>query len=201
MKVYIGPYKNWIGPYQLADMIPFISEDTSFRIGTWLSKTWVNTVCEWIDSKQQRNIKVRIDKYDTWNMNDTLAHIILPMLKQLKATKHGSQFVDDEDVPVHMRHGDPEGYDNWVHYKWDWVLNEIIWAFEQELNDDWEAQFTHGTPVYVDEEVEHEKYGTCYTFKQTNPDYWVDREGIKEYNERINNGIRLFGKYYRGLWD
>ena len=201
MKVYIGPYKNWIGPYQLADMIPFISEDTSFRIGTWLSKTWINSVCEWIDSKRQRKIKVRIDEYDTWNMNDTLAHIILPMLKQLKATKHGSQFVDDEDVPVHMRHGDPEGYDNWVHYKWDWVLNEIIWAFEQELNDDWEAQFTHGTPVYVDEEVEHEKYGTCYTFKQTNPDYWVDREGIKAYNDRINNGIRLFGKYYRGLWD
>ena len=201
MKVYIGPYKNWVGPYQLADMIPFISEDTSFRIGTWLSKTWVNDVCEWYYPKIQRKIKVRIDKYDTWNMNDTLAHIILPMLKQLKATKHGSQFVDDEDVPVHMRHGDPEGYDNWVHYKWDWVLNEIIWAFEQELNDDWEAQFTHGTPVYVDEEVEHEKYGTCYTFKQTNPDYWVDREGIKAYNERINNGIRLFGKYYRGLWD
>ena len=201
MKVYIGPYKNWIGPYQLADMIPFISEDTSFRIGTWLSKTWVNDVCEWYYPKIQRKIKVRIDKYDTWNMNDTLAHIILPMLKQLKATKHGSQFVDDEDVPVHMRHGDPEGYDNWVHYKWDWVLNEIIWAFEQELNDDWEAQFTHGTPVYVDEEVEHEKYGTCYTFKQTNPDYWVDREGIKAYNDRINNGIRLFGKYYRGLWD
>ena len=165
------------------------------------SKTWINSVCEWIDSKRQRKIKVRIHEYDTWNMNDTLAHIILPMLKQLKATKHGSQFVDDEDVPVHMRHGDPEGYDNWVHYKWDWVLNEIIWAFEQELNDDWEAQFTHGTPVYVDEEVEHEKYGTCYTFKQTNPDYWVDREGIKAYNERINNGIRLFGKYYRGLWD
>ena len=201
MKVYIGPYKNWIGPYQLADMIPFISEDTSFRIGTWLSKTWVNDVCEWYYPKIQRKIKVRIDKYDTWNMNDTLAHIILPMLKQLKATKHGSQFVDDEDVPVHMRHGDPEGYDNWVHYKQDWVLNEIIWAFEQELNDDWEAQFTHGTPVYVDEEVEHEKYGTRYTFKQTNPDYWVDREGIKAYNERINNGMRLFGKYYRGLWD
>ena len=201
MKVYIGPYKNWIGPYQLADMIPFISEATSFRIGTWLAKTWVNDVCEWYYPKIQRKIKVRIDKYDTWNMNDTLAHIILPMLKQLKATKHGSQFVDDEDVPVHMRHGDPEGYDNWVHYKWDWVLNEIIWAFEQELDDDWEAQFTHGTPVYVEEEVEHEKYGTCYTFKQTNPDYWVDREGIKAYNDRINNGIRLFGKYYRGLWD
>ena len=201
MRVYIGPYKKWWGPYQLAEKIPFLKEETRENIGGWLSETWLQDFCEWIESKRHRKIQVRIDKYDTWNMNDTLAHIILPMLKQLKATKHGSQFVDDEDVPVHMRHGDPEGYDNWVHYKWDWVLNEIIWAFEQELNDDWEAQFTHGTPVYVDEEVEHEKYGTCYTFKQTNPDYWVDREGIKAYNERINNGIRLFGKYYRGLWD
>ena len=103
MKVYIGPYKNWIGPYQLADMIPFISEDTSFKIGTWLAKTWVNNVCEWFYSKIDRKIKVHIDKYDTWSMNNTLAHIILPMLKQLRDTKHGSQFVDDEDVPAHMR--------------------------------------------------------------------------------------------------
>ena len=201
MKVYIGPYKNWIGPYQLADMIPFINEATSFRIGTWLANTWVNDVCEWIHSKQQRKVKIRIDKYDTWSMDNTLALIILPMLKQLKATKHGSQIVEDEDLPVHMRYGDPDECDNWVHYRWEWVLNEMIWAFEQELNEDWEAQFTHGKPVYVDEEVEHENDGTCYTFKQTNPDYWVDREGIKAYNDRINNGMRLFGKYYRGLWD
>ena len=38
-------------------------------------------------------------------------------------------------------------------------------------------------------------------FKQTNPDYWVDTDGIKEYNNRIDNGFRLFGKYYRNLWD
>ena len=203
MKVYIGPYKNWIGPYQLADMIPFISEDTSFRIGTWLSKTWVNDVCEWYYPKIQRKIKVRIDKYDTWNMNDTLAHIILPMLKQLKATKHGSQFVDDEDVPVHMRHGNPEGYDNWVHYKWDWVLNEIIWAFEQELDDSWEDQFIHGESKIEWELISGNEDDDTGMYKQIqlNPDYWVDREGIRLYNDRINNGMRLFGKYYRGLWD
>ena len=201
MKVYIGPYVNWIGPYQIADKIPFISEDTQEKIGEWLAETWVQDFCEWINSKKQRKIKVRIDKYDTWSMDNTLAYIILPMLKQLKENKHGSQFVDDEDLPVHMRHGDALGEDNWVHYKWEWVLNEMIWAFEQELADDWETQFHHGDPEYVDEEIEHSKYGTCYTFKQTNPDYWVDREGIKAYNERINNGMRLFGKYYRGLWD
>ena len=203
MKVYIGPYKSWIGPYQLADMIPFISEATSFRIGTWLSKTWVNTVCEWIDSKQQRNIKIRIDKYDTWSMDHTLALIILPMLKQLKATKHGSQIVDDEDVPVYMRHGDPDQCDRWVHYRWEWVLNEMIWAFEQELDEDWENRFCHGEAKYEWELISGNEDDDTDMYKQVqrNPDYYVDREGIRLYNDRINNGMRLFGKYYRGLWD
>ena len=91
MKVKIGPYTNWIGPYQLADMIPFISEDTSHKIGTWLAETWVNDLCNWIHSKKHRKVQVHIDKYDTWNMNQTLAHIIHPMLIQLRDTKHGSQ--------------------------------------------------------------------------------------------------------------
>ena len=203
MKVYIGPYKNWIGPYQIADMIPFISEATSFKIGTWLAKTWVNNVCEWFYSKIDRKIKVHIDKYDTWSMNNTLAHIILPMLKQLRDTKHGSQFVDDEDVPAHMRHGNPEGYDNWVHYKWDWVLNEMIWAFEQELDGDWEEQFRHGKSEIEWEIVsgKEEDDSAMYQMNQLNPDYWVDYEGMKQYNDRIQNGFRLFGKYYQGLWD
>jgi hypothetical protein len=201
MKVYIGPYKNWIGPYQIADMIPFISEDTSHKIGAWLAETWVNNVCEWFYSKTKRNIKIRIDKYDTWNMDRTLAYIILPMLKQLKATKHGSNFVDDEDVPEHMRHGGDD--DNWVHYRWEWVLNEMIWAFEQELDDEWEDQFVHGEfdVEWIIVSGKEEDDSAMYEMKQKNPNYWVDREGIKQYNDRINNGFRLFGKYYRNLWD
>jgi len=196
MKVKIGPYVKWWGPYQLAELIPFVSEDTQDKIGSWLSRTWVDDVCEWLNSKTKRKIKVRIDKYDTWNMNNTLAHIILPMLKQLKETKHGSQWVDNEDVPEHMRHGGDD--DNWVHYKWEWVLNEMIWAFEQELDDEWEDQFVHGEPDIEWIDIP----GTDYSeMKQKNRNYWVDREGIKEYNDRINNGFRLFGKYYRGLWD
>jgi hypothetical protein len=205
MKVYIGPYRNWIGPYQIADKIPFISEDTSHKIGAWLADTWVDDFCHWLYKHTgDRNIKVRIDKYDTWNMDNTLALIILPMLKQLRATKHGSPSVDDEDVPEHMRHSCPEYYetdDPWIHYKWEWVLNEMIWAFEQELDDSWEDQFVHGEPDYSWDEVEDNDYGPCYKLNQLNPNYWVDREGIKQYNDRINNGFRLFGKYYRGLWD
>ena len=125
------------------------------------------------------------------------------MLKQLRDTKHGSQFVDDEDVPAHMRHGNPEGYDNWVHYKWDWVLNEMIWAFEQELDGDWEEQFRHGKSEIEWEIVsgKEEDDSAMYQMNQLNPDYWVDYEGMKQYNDRIQNGFRLFGKYYQGLWD
>jgi hypothetical protein len=201
MRVYIGPYKNWIGPYQISDKIPFISEDKRHEIGAWLAKTWVNNVCEWFYSKKERNIKIRIDKYDTWNMDNTLALIILPMLKQLKSTKHGSPLVDDEDVPEHMRHGGDD--DNWVHYKWEWVLNEMIWAFEQELDDEWEDQFRHGETDYEWTLVSgnEDDENALYQVNQTNPDYWVDMEGMKLYNDRIQNGFRLFGKYYQGLWD
>ena len=108
--------------------------------------------------------------------------------------------VDDEDLPIHMRHGDPDVNDRWIHYKWDWVLNEMIWAFEQ-YNVDWEQQFYHGEPVYEEKEEEHPDYGEVYSLKQTNPDYWVDYDGITEYNKRIQNGTRLFGKYYQNLWD
>lgn len=198
MKVYIGKYPQWIGPYQIASMIPFISEDTRDAIADRLHDSWVGTLCNWIDSKRKRRVYVHIDKYDTWNMDSTLSPIILPMLKQLKATKHGSPIVDEEDLPAHMQY---EG-ENWIHYKWEWVINEMIWAFEQLNDPNGEEQFYHGTPEYSKgDEEEIEGYGICYRIQQTNPDYWVDYKGMQDYNDRIENGCRLFGKYYRNLWD
>jgi dCMP deaminase len=43
--------------------------------------------------KENRKEQIHIHDYDTWNMDDTLAMIIVPMLKQLKATKHGVEEV------------------------------------------------------------------------------------------------------------
>jgi hypothetical protein len=28
----------------------------------------------------------------------------------------------------------------------------------------------------------------------------VDEEGLKQYRKQIDNGFRLFGKYYQNLW-
>jgi hypothetical protein len=37
--------------------------------------------------------------------------------------------------------------------------------------------------------------------KGENDTFTIDHEGMKKVNDRIQNGLRLFAKHYRGLWD
>ena len=170
MYVKIGPYINYIGPYQIADLLQKVgvSEKRCDKLGDWLANTPIYTFCEWVESKRNCTVKVRIDKYDTWSMDSTLAHIILPMLKQLKETKHSAGGVDDKDVPKKLRstsapkkENEWDTDDNWF-ARWDWVLDEMIWAFSFHLEED----------------------------------SWPEK-----YDKRMQNGFRLFGKYYQNLWD
>jgi hypothetical protein len=126
-------------------------------------------------------------------MHKNLSLIILPMLKQLRDTKHGCPSTDDKDVPEHLRSTaappkeDEYDIDANHHLRWDWVLNEMIWAFEQKTYD-WESQY------YGEWEPSKDKpLGGHFL----NP----DDEGRKKHQERMTNGFRLFGKYYEALWD
>jgi hypothetical protein len=209
MKVYIGPHKNYIGPYQIAEKILFWknknTDDVVYDFGDFLAniKPLVK-LCEWVESKRTRTIKVKIHDYDTWNMDNTLAHIILPMLKQLREHKHGAPFVDLEDVPEHLHPSEPgnEFVTDEKHFeRWEWALGEMIFAFESNFND-WEEQFWKVKPEIdwdalsqkiMDEdklvEMKWKARGEC------------DWDGMKAYHTRISNGFRLFGKYYESLWD
>ena len=215
MKIYIGHYKNWWGPYQLANLLQHVgvSEDRCDRIGEWLGNTWVNDLCNWVHRKQQRKVKIRLDRYDTWNMDGTLALIILPMLKQLKEAKHGSPLVDDEDVPegLNLRSTEaPPKENEWdtdenLHRRWDWVMDELIWTFEQQQPDyDWEQWYYSGEHDTYFEESAHDEQGkaTMYEMKRGPKDtFQIDYEGLRAHQDRIDRGLHLFGKYYRGLWD
>lgn len=201
MKLFIGPYRTYWSVPKIVNLLQKVGVgyETRDKIENWISEhTPADKIFEWLnDSLPSRKIKIRIDEYDTWNMDHTLSLIILPMLKQLQGKKYGSPLVDNEDVPTQLRHGDPDGYDNWVHYKWEFVLNEMIWAFEQNIDDDWQDQYVHGTPTYkwVEREDDTDE------FVITNPkDYWIDNEGMDKHRERMNNGFRLFGKYFQSLW-
>ena len=146
----------------------------------------------WFDRRIQQ-VNVRIDKWDTWSMDHTLAHIVLPMLAQLKATTHGAPNIDDKDVPKELRSTSAAPKENsWDiddnHFKrWDWILDEMIWAFNQKCRDDWESDF------YEYKHDDTERFGLKLV--------WEDREGQKAHQKRMANGFKLFGKYYENLWD
>jgi hypothetical protein len=211
MKVNIGNYKSWVGPYQLADAIFFWQDkysdtcrwaERAHKFGYWLahnhdsSDSTLLKFCEWMQSKRQRVISVKIEPWDTWGMDSTLGLIVLPMLQQLRATKHGTPCVDDSDVPEHLRSTSAPALDvehdtDDNHFlRWDWVLDEMIWAFQQKVDDESESQFyDHGETIAGENIME--------SIKRVKIDY----DGLQAWQARKSNGFRLFGKYYENLWD
>ncbi len=158
-----------------------------------------NWLFEKFGYENKQKVYVKIDDYDTWNMDSTLAHIVIPMLKQLRDEQSGNPIVDMEDRPDHLIGTIPGEHelDEFHEEAWDWVLGEMIFAFESK-NDRWEDQFYSGEVdrVFIEREDGLTEWaeGPNHTFK-------LDVEGIKAYRDRISNGFRLFGKYYEGLWD
>ena len=167
--------------------------------------------------EKERKVNIRIDNYDLWSMDHTLSLIILPMLKKLKEIKHGSPYVDIEDAP-HIGKGEETdfGYsDDKIHDRWEWVLDEIIWAHEQVVDDDDNNYNIYYDPYEPDEPLEplmkftvlnddhttHEENAIWDTEDSRRKMGKFNAEKYKAYNDRINNGLTLFGKYYRGLWD
>jgi hypothetical protein len=205
MKIYIGPYREWVGPYQLADLLQKVgvSEDRCHRIGKWLSNTWVCKFCEWVDKKKKIKTNIRIDDYDVWSMDYTLSLIILPMLKKLKENKHGAPFVADADVPegLNLRRSEAPPvefeYDTDDNFfkRWDWIMDELIWTFEQLASDNRnESQFYDHSECTPESEDFSDGNWSKSKVK-------VNHDGLRQHDERIKNGLILFGKYYQALWD
>jgi hypothetical protein len=216
MKVYMNGYPDhWLSPYTIIDYTFFwtkwskchrdngIIEDVVWIDRPKWADKWadrLDPICQVIKRIRQvihPEIRyVKIDRYDTWSMDHTLAHIIHPMLVQLKKDKHGAPYTDDEDVPKKLRSyvASPKK-NSWDtdenHFKrWDYILDEMIWAFEQELKDDDVAQF-----------YDHSESNDVKDWNEKMNKLKVDREGLEAHQKRKANGFRLFGRYYQNLWD
>ena len=137
-----------------------------------------------------RKISVKIDKYDTWSMDHTLSHIIVPMLIQLKKTKQGipndmlteeynklctsmDYHLEKENGPLHKKE---KALFKEAIKKWNDILDKMIWSFK---------------------EIRSDHKGENKFWKKDS----FDNEGHKEYYKRVNEGTELFGKYYMNLWD
>ena len=226
MKVYIGPHVSWVGPYQLAEKILFWKDkykinkdnpleshpdaDAIHNLGEKLANIKpLASFLTWLYDRKQRKVQIHVDGYDVWNADHTLALIIVPVLKKLKEQKHGCPHVDDKDVPVELRRAAAPALteeqlntghtDSLWEARWDWVLDEMIWAFEQHANPEWDEQYYSGESDWVLKPVKGTEFkkldhGPNHTFK-------VDDKGMQKHRKRMENGRRLFAKYYEALWD
>lgn len=201
-------------------------KETEEQKRNWLGRrkerpeTWLYKFLSWVHSKKVKKEYIKIDYWDTWSMDHTLSPIILKMLKQLKATKHGSGFIDMEDVPEHMRtqtheewdaqscfefyHEDKEERKYNVHDRYEWVLDEMIFAFEHLVDDSWEDKYYSGEHDLYSEPTAFDDNGkpTLYQMKEgPNHTHKCDYDGLNAEWKRVDNGLRLFGKYFRTLWD
>jgi len=120
--------------------------------------------------ERNQRITVEIEPHDVWSLDWTLAQIIHPALMMLKQQKNGAPWVDPEDVPEELR-PTPEELANYEEDartdelwfdRFDYILDEMIWAFDQIKQD-------------------------VNIFSKSD-------------SERVDNALRLFGKYYRSLW-
>ena len=214
MKVYTSNYRNhWISPYTVLEKVLFWLDWDNISYETPWVERWsnrLNPFCvawqKFLDFVHPPIRVVKIDYYDTWSMDSTLAQIILPMLKQLNAAKQGAPLVEDEDVPEHLRStAAPAKANEWDtdanHFaRWEWIMEELIWTFTQLHPDsDWEAQYHSG-------EIDiawgkPDSHGLVEMLKGPKDTHQFDVDGYQRHQARITNGLRLFGRYYQGLWD
>jgi len=260
MKVKIGGYPAWIGPYQIAEKIIWWADkyddndvwaDRQHRLGTWLAQdrkgndSWLAKTCAWIHKHWQnggeRRVSVRIDPTDVYSADHTLAQIIAPTLRMLKAKKNGSPNIDNDDLPEHLRmdayelrvfndghwdhslnatEPDKAAANKKFHAGWDWVLDEMIWAFTQHERGNWDDQFhsgehdmlwqkidVHGTPIgepvarTSDAPSDDQRGDHLWQMLRGPKDtHAYDSDGAKAWSARMANGRRLFAKYYEALW-
>ena len=223
MKIYKNRYRNhWLSPYTILKTVCFWEQDEDVfynhedrpdaPYARWVDR--LTPVCyavqRVLDFVHPKVDYVRIDPWDTWSMDHTLADVILPMLKQLQETKHGAPHVDDRDVPKELRSTSAPPKENewdtdelWF-ARWDWVLAEMIFAFEHKVDDSWEEEFRSGEFDHKSVACDWDDTGkpTMYTWEK-GPDhtYEYDYRAAKKVHNRMQRGFELFGKYFQNLWD
>ena len=145
-----------------------------------------------------RNISIEIDPHDTFSVDSTLAYIVLPLLIQLKQTQMGvpHEFAEVGGEDYHLQlsfdfytETQEEAFKLGV-ARWNIILDKMIWSWQKLCEDDYESRYYHGEykPWHADESIRKSPF-------------WVDDIGLELHNARIQEGLDLFGKYMRHLWD
>ena len=157
----------------------------------WFLNKTINPFNEWRGQK----VRVHVEDHDIWSADATIAHMVLPLLEKLRDEKHGYPLIDPKEIEglpkeLKPKKKEAEEYarkglpDPKAEARWNWVLNEMIFAMQCIVDDSWEDEF----------------------FGREDPDdmlsvKMIDKEGYDNTHKRIDRGLRFFGLWFRALWD
>jgi len=185
MKVYIGSPKYWTWFHR------FIAKYVSEKLAQTL----------YFDAIE----KIVIDGHDAWSADYTLSKIAVPLLKELRRQKCGTpgmfiygEFIEKHYPGIENEFDLPEEkqkvFFEKAHDEWKIVLDKIIWAHEQVAD----GEMTTYKDFYIDGKFEDSSLYEAFGLGKKAP--VVNWDARLAYEERIQEGLELFGKYYRGLW-
>ena len=120
--------------------------------------------------ERNQRVDVLVEPHDVWSLDWTLAQIIHPGLIMLKSMKNGAPRVDPEDVPEYLRPSAEE---------------LAVYKEHGETDELWFDRYDY----ILDEMI--------WAFDLIKQDVNIYS---KAENKRLNNALRLFGKYYQSLW-
>jgi hypothetical protein len=126
----------------------------------------------------------QLDK-DTWNLDWTIANFALPRLIRFKKLTNG--------YPPEL-----------TEKEWGKILDKMIWSMTQIANDTEKPDFPKCLSIKKSDWRTDENGNRFLPHKIKTP---KEEKAWKKYKKerdafenKINEGITLFGKYFRGLW-
>lgn len=151
-------------------------------------------------------VDIEIENHDIWSADHTLALIILPLLLELKENHNGIpgnfEYVGGEDWQDQQCFDFYTETHNWAFEQscknWVNTLDKMIWSFQQIAYSDYESQYHHNSSD-ITLKTSKDDNGNEITVLDGGK-HWFDVEGAQLHEERIQEGLDLFAKYYKSLW-
>lgn len=171
----------------LLDLIPF-------RLG-WKARDWPSNIRWWAKCKYQK-IRYGISDDDVYSLGYNIALFVLPRLKYFR--KKGKTGIPACFLPdnFHLLEGEEfERAEAKGVKEMNDALDEMIFAFEYIINGD---KFCEIPDIFI-HKVEDCEFNSEKTIEEKQA--WKEyMEKVNKFNERKDNGLALFAKYYDTLW-
>ena len=155
----------------------------------------------------ERRIDIKIENFDTWNLDHSIAMILYPALLQLKEIKQG---LPSEFAEVGGEDWSPQQCFDFYsettsacfalgEKRWDEVMDKMIWSFQQLCLANYDDKYHHGEMKI--RWTEEDSQGLSTMIDENPTEHWYDNVGHQLHQDRIQEGLDLFARYYRNLGD